>query len=492
MSSVTTPSDSGTFRSALVNTGWLTAARLSGDLAGVAFFIAISRRLGVEAVGDYSLAFAVAALVAAVVGLGLEEFGLREYSRLGLAERRALFPSIIGIQVSLLAVILAVGFGYWLLAAQSVSTMLVILQVTAHVLAFQFATMFFIPAFSRQRMFMPALAEFCFRFGSIVVAIGLVVFAGVSLPVAVMPLAIGTLLLLFVALASCARNNGEVVVRVDVAGIRAVMTSAWPIALSTIVYNVFNRAAVVMLSAFRGPAETGLYASALKLYEFGLMPMYLLGVAVFPVLSRSHDMAGDDFATISDKFLRTSLVFGALLAWGLVFVAPALLPIVLGTDFGAAAPATRMMGLVALLAAVDLACLRLMLAMHLQLARLRIQAAAVALNVALNVLLIPPFGLMGAIAATISAQVVMIAWYFSHFARHDGAHRLLATLRQFGGIAAPTLLTAAVAYAAGVQSWLLAALILLLFTVMVSVKGFAPLPRELRELRGTRTRGDDE
>lgn len=481
----TVPRQRGAFLNILYNTGWLTIARVSGDLVGVLLFISISRKLGIAEIGEYSFAFAMAALVSAGVGLGLEEYGLREYSRQGLTERRQIFRGIMGLQVGLLPLLALLLAAFLFYSNTSVGTSIVVIIVCVHVLTFQFANMYFIPAFADQKMLMPAVAEFICRVGAICVGTLLVAFAGGNLIVGMAPLAVGTTLLLLVSLTSARHYNGELALSTSLKSLRSVLEKTWPFAVSTIIYNVYNRIGVVMLTTMQGQSETGVYATALKLYEFGTMPLYLLGIAVFPSLSRTYGESREEFCKTADKFLRTALAVAALLAWGLVFVAPNLLGVLLGPEFILARQATQFMAMVSVLGALDIFCLRVMLAMNLQRQRVYVQAVAVGINVALNLLLIPTFGVKGVIISTVVAQLTMVSWYLIYFSREPGMRVIYASLRSFALIVAIVVGSTAILMSLGFSETLIAVMALVALIVAVLSSGFVPAPWQL--LRQART-----
>jgi O-antigen/teichoic acid export membrane protein len=464
------------FRGILLNTGWLTIARASGDVAGILLFIGISRNLGLEAIGQYSYAFAVGTLTAALVGLGMEEFGLREYSRLDTKSRRAMFGDIMGLQLILVIVVVAALAVLLTFAPHARETKLVVVVVTIHVLTFQFANMFFIPSFAGQKMLLPAVAEFVCRVGALVASLLLVTVTKSTLAVTMAPLAVGTTLLMVFALGSAKHFNIEYPLGLPWRRVPSILAAIWPFAVFTILYNIFNRIAIIILAALRGEEAAGIYGTALKLYEFGLMPFFLLGVAAFPALSRSFAEDPGEFGKTAEKVFTTCVLGGALLCWGLVFVAPPLLVLVLGEEFEVARSATRLMGIVACLAAIDAFALRLMLAMHLQKQRMKIQALAVVVQVALLSALVPVFGVTGAIAATVGAQVLMIAGYFVCFGRSAAARHLIRAMRTFVILVSIVVLTGVGLFLLEVGEHYLAIGTFVALVLTAMMMNFLPMP----------------
>jgi O-antigen/teichoic acid export membrane protein len=329
-------------------------------------------------------------------------------------------------------------------------------------------------------MRMPAIMETICRAGAIVAAACAVAFWGAGIPTAAAFMAGGTLLLLLYSLKSAASEGVSLKPSFNLQGFRLLVSGAWPVAASTLTYSLYCRTPVLMLTALAGAVETANFATAYKLYEFGLMPVYLLGLAVFPALSRQFDQPPASFVSLAKSYLKTSILFGALLAWGLLFVVPSTLVFILGADFAATEAATRLIAVVAFLAAIDLAFLRISLALHLQQLRLRIQVAAMVVNFAAGFALIPQFGALGAIASFIIAQLVMIGLYLRALVSLPQCAGLARTALLGAAISGSALATGAVAVQRSLPEWTVAGLTLAVLAAALFGGGFIPW----QQLRG--------
>ena len=101
------------------------------------------------------------------------------------------------------------------------------------------------------------------------------------------------------------------------------------------------------------------------------------------------------------------LLGGGLAAWGLYFVAPPLLTPVLGPRFAGSEPVIQVMAAFALVQAVEVCLGRILLCADRQTANAAFVAAGAILSVILNVLLVPRFGIGGAILAGVLAYAVI-------------------------------------------------------------------------------------
>ena len=398
-----------TFLRIVSGAGLLTSARVIGDLASAVLFIVISRAFGVDGIGLYAYAFAVAQIAHLVVNFGLIDYGLREYASAPVAERGRILANALGIQAALLAVVAGALWLYLVLTRAEPAAATIVWLLTAYLVLFNFALMLFIPPITAQRMLGPALAELVFRVGGTLVAVALVAVLGASMAVSLAALPIAAVAMLATAVVIARRFESRIGLRLDRPVAPAMLRATTTFAGSSLIDGLLAKVGLILLTFLQGTGAAGIFATGLKLLDLGMAPLLFLGIAVFPRLASSFGTDDADLAHIAEQFIRLSLVLGALVLWGMVFVVPPVLPFLLGADFTAAAPAVQLMGVVAMLTALDLAAARLLWSLRLQGRRLRIQTIGVATNILVNLALIPWLGVMGAILAAITTLTLMLA-----------------------------------------------------------------------------------
>lgn len=459
--------DRASFRRILSGAGLLTVARVAGDLASALLFIAISRSFGVEGIGLYAYAFAVAGIAQLALNFGLDDYGLREYASRPPGERPQLLANALVIQLGLLVVVALALWGYLTVSGAGGETVLLVWLLAGYQLLLNFATMLFIPPIRAQRMLWPAVAELTCRAGGSVLAALIIVTMSVTLVQAMVVLPASAVCLLIAAVLIARRHNGPLALhrRVAVRHAWPVLRSASTFAVSGLIVGLYARFGLIFLTFVHGAAATGLYSTGLKLLDLGMAPLLLLGIAVYPRLASSYGRDPEDLAEIANNFVRLTVALSVLVLWGMVFVVPPLLPFVLGPEFEAAKPVVQLMGVVAFLTALDLAAARLLWAMRMQNQRLRIQAIGLAANIALNVILIPPLAVTGTILAALSTLVLMLVLGARLIVRAFPAEHWLAVGRAcllpgVAGLAAGTVALIAIP-----SPWLAGPLTLVVFTV---------------------------
>lgn len=465
----------------LVSAAWLSGSRLAVDALGFLVFLAISRRFGPAATGRYSYAFALAGIGYVVASLGLADYGVREYARLAGEARQRVLSTLLATQAAAVGLV-AVGFaGYLLLSRPDAETAVLVVLLTASQLGLAAARVLLVPAFAHQAMAAPAVAELACRGTASLVAAGLIGIAGVSLPVALLAYPAAALLMLGFAAGSAARHGARLAPRLRRGDGGALDTAraAWPFAASEIVYQVYARADVIMLTLLAGAAAAGIYASGLKFVEVAASPVLFVGVAAFPGLSRLFDRDPAGFTAAGAKLLRWTLTLGGLIAWGLVFVVPLVLVPALGHRFEEATRVVRLMAALALLAGVQTTATRILLAARRQVGRLKIQLIGAGLKIGLNAALIPVLGIEGAVAASLAALLCLDVLYLGAVLDWFPRPKLTRPLGAFGITVAGSAGVAGALLLAGLGQPVAALASLVVLVVSSVATGLAPLPAAL-------------
>ena len=407
---------------------WLVACRIAGDLLSMMLFVVISRRFGPAGIGTYSYGFAVTVFIFVIGGLGIEEYGLREYARMDAAHRAEVMAELLGAQLVMITTVLA-GIGIFLgLTAPSGATLAIMASLSFYHAALALSSTLFIPAMSQQHMVGYALTDLLCR-GAACIFAGFAIGAmGLSIPQAMVGYPLAGLVLILVSRRSAARYAGRLRITISQHSLRRIVTVLWSFAAVEVLAQIVARAGVIVLSLAVGAAAAGLYATGLRLIEVGLLPLIYIGVAAYPRMSRlfSEEMAA--FRPFALNFIWIMLAAGAVLAWGLYFVAPALLVPILGDKYAGTEPVIRLMAALALIQAMELGMGRVLFAANLQVLRAAAMAVGAASALLVNLVLVRRLGSNGAIAAGVLSFVMINAVYFAGLRGPIGGARLLQAL----------------------------------------------------------------
>ncbi len=193
-------------------------------------------------------------------------------------------------------------------------------------------------------------------------------------------------------------------------GDEAPPTSFWrftaPRAVAGIAQTLLKRSDIVLVAALRSPAEAALYTAATRFVVFGQLGVQALQQALAPQLSALF-ARGETRA--AQEVYETATAWSILFAWpvylGCALLAPLLLGL-FGPGYEGASTVVVVLSLAMLVATASGAVDTVLLMSGRSWLSLADVGAALAVNVTLNLLLIPSHGILGAALAWAAAIVV--------------------------------------------------------------------------------------
>lgn len=360
--------------------------------------VAAARELGAYAYGQFSYAYAVAAILGMFAAFGLPAVLIRE-----LAQRQEehTFPTLLSLQMTFGAFALGILGGASALfiwrGDPFVATALLLLLV----FFWTRAVLLFVAGFFRARQRMEY--EAVIRVGAALLLL-LAGMAILNINPGVQQLAAGYAtagvfaliftLVFFHMLVRPLRFS------VDWAAWKAFLKLAWPVGLTIVLGSVLGYVDSVMLGLFGQMTEVGWYSAAYRIAGLAVVPAAFIGVSFYPVLSQQAHSLSDHLR----RTVRWHLISMAALgipgsALGF-FLGPFFIDLFYGEGFGPAGFALQLLMVMVLMQFFYLPFFFLLLAAHRTRFLLFVVGAGVAGNIALNAVLIPIFSLYGAAAAS--------------------------------------------------------------------------------------------
>jgi O-antigen/teichoic acid export membrane protein len=223
------------------------------------------------------------------------------------------------------------------------------------------------------------------------------------------------------------RWHEQIIVRLEPAFLRRVLTAGLPLALAFTITTVYAQLDIVLLQLFKNFQVVGWYSAANKYIDaVAWIPQSAMG-AVFPALSLLA--AGDRGRLLFayEKSYKMLAVLGLPLAVGIGVTADSIVHVTRG--FEQSIPALRILAPSVVLLFVNNAFIYTLTAINRQLDFTRLALFSLAVNVILNLALIPPFGYLGAAAASTITEIALFAGGWWLLRRH------LVALSVFGSVA---------------------------------------------------------
>jgi len=170
--------------------------------------------------------------------------------------------------------------------------------------------------------------------------------------------------------------------------------------------TVYNDVDKVMLARLASDASAGVYASAYRAIDLACVPLRALFGAAYIRYFRAGTAGLSATLRVARGLLVPSLA--AASASALLLLATAgLLPLLLGPEFDSAVGVTRWLAVIPVLRALHYLPADSLTGAGMQGIRTACQLGIAVLNVLLNVVLIPTFGISGAVASSIATDALL-------------------------------------------------------------------------------------
>ncbi len=183
---------------------------------------------------------------------------------------------------------------------------------------------------------------------------------------------------------------------------------AWPAGVSAIMAAIYFSIDTVMLRPLVGDVAVAHYAATYRLVMVVLMVPALLSQVAFPVLTRLWDQGGSEAVLPFFRRLSVALIaLGILFPATIPFVSRDMLAVIYPLSFQEGAPSLGVLAfsVAAIFAAYP--CMYLLLATGNQRSMMVISTVAAFFNIAANLLVIPPWGMLGAAWTTVATECMV-------------------------------------------------------------------------------------
>lgn len=376
----------------------------AGILLGAGTSVLLLRHLGVEDFGRYGIVVALIGIVSAVTDAGLTAVGSRELAVLAPADRPLLLRNLVGLRVALtsVGVLVAVGFaavaGYpgVVVAGTALAGLGVLLLNTQSTLM--------MPLSIELRLGAITLLE-TLRHALTLAGVAVLVLAGASLlPFFGVQIAVGIAVLLLTPLAVAVVRPA-----IDRARARRLLRESLPIAAAIAMNVIYLRLLVILVSVQTGERETGLFATAFRVFEILLgIPTLVLAVAL-PLLAVAGAEDRDRLRYGLQRLLETAVAASFLLVLVTVVLAEQAIVLLGGEDYRDAASILRVLAFALLGVFVSQVLTLGLVSLRRQRDVAVANAIALALVIVLGLLLVRAYeGIGGAVAAVTTEAVLAL------------------------------------------------------------------------------------
>lgn len=406
------------FRRYFFNTSWMFAEQVLRIVAALFVGIYVARYLGPKQFGLYSYAAAFVALFGAVAGMGLSGIVVRDL--VNHPENRdiylgtAFWLKLAGALLTLGLLVVAVQF-----TGNNATTNLYIFIIASglifqscDVVDFYFQSKVLSKYVSICRLVQLTLSS-ALKLFFIFIQADLFWFVLVSL-IDQMSLALA------LTIAWWRQMNGSFFARFDLSIAKAMLRSSWPLILSGVAVTLYMRIDQIMIKEMLGEREVGLYSAAVRLSEAWYFVPVVITASLFPAILNAKNISLELY-NIRLQRLYTFLMWIALaVAVPMTFISDWLVTLLYGDAFEESGKVLMISIWGGVFASFGVASGSWFTCENLQHYALYRTIAGAAINVGLNLILIPNYGLAGAAISTIVAQA-MATLFFDAFTKKTRA-----------------------------------------------------------------------
>lgn len=187
--------------------------------------------------------------------------------------------------------------------------------------------------------------------------------------------------------------------------IRPIVNAALPIAFISLLGAFMLNTDLIMLGWWKGPKEIGFYSAAQKIIQVLYTLPTILASSIFPTISRFvGQKKGLEATSLMERSITTMLFIAVPLTLGGLILAKPIINLLYGHEYMPAVPALQILITTLLIFFPSVIISNMVLAYDKQKKVVPFIALGSLINISLNVLLIPVWGIAGSSIATFFAQ----------------------------------------------------------------------------------------
>jgi len=402
------------FRRYFANTSWMFAEQLLRMVAGLLVGIWVARYLGPEQFGIFSYAIAFASLFSSIAKLGLDGIVVRDLVREPEQRDRylgtAFWLKLGGALIMLGAVALATQFT----SSDHLTNLYVLIIASGAIFqSFEVVDFYF------QSQVLSKFVSICKMTQLLISSILKLyfIFTGADLIWFVLVTLVDQFTLaLSLYLAYRYQKLGSFYRHFDMKTARQLLKDSWPLIFSGLVVMIYMRIDQIMIKEMLGEREVGLYSTAVRLSEVWYFIPMIITNSLIPAIVSAKKISKELYYTRLQR-LYTFMVWMAIgIALPMTFLSDFLITLLYGEAYRDAGIVLMIHIWAGVFVFLGVASGSWLISENLQRFAFYRTFLGVIVNVILNCILIPKYGLIGSAFATVAAQL-MAALIFDAFSK---------------------------------------------------------------------------
>jgi O-antigen/teichoic acid export membrane protein len=396
------------FQRYFANTSWMLAEQLLRMVAGLLVGIWVARYLGPEQFGIFSYAIAFASLFSSIAKLGLDGIVVRDLVR--ESNQRYIY----------------LGTAFWLKMSGAIAMLVVVALVTQLTSSNRLINLYILIIASGAIFQSFEVIDFYFqsqvlsKFVSICKVTQLLlssllklyfVFTGANLIWFVLITLVDQLTLaLSLYLAYRYQKLGSFYRHFDMTIAKQLLKDSWPLIFSGVIVMIYMRIDQIMIKEMLGEKEVGLYSAAVRLSEVWYFIPAIITTSLFPSIVNAKKTNNKLYYTRLERLYSLMVWLAITIALPMTFLSNLLVTLLYGEAYSEAGKVLMINIWSGVFVFLGVASSKWFISEGLQKYLTINTIVGAIVNILLNLLLIPRYGIYGAAIATVISQAV--ASYF--------------------------------------------------------------------------------
>ncbi len=405
------------------NTSWLLCEKLARGFLGLFVAILIARYLGVDNFGLYSFVVAFASIFIALSKLGTDRTLVKYLVRENNTESSILgvgfWIRILGSMMSILLLLLVLEFTDY---DQQTKSYVVLVSISMFIQAFYTIDFYFesrvLGKLSAQcrlfQFFISALLKIC----CVILKLEIIWFFLIIIAESILlSFAYYRTILRFVSEKFLSGFNKKLAL--------TILKESWPLIISSLAVIVYMRIDQIMIKNILGFGNVGVYSVAVRLSESLYFIPLLIVTSLFPAIVRNKKSSNHFYELRIIQLYGLMLYSAAFIAAILTLFSPYLVPLLFGVEYSESVKPLKVLSWTVIFIALNAAITRYYVVENLQVYTLINTCSGALINVALNLIFIPKYGISGAAYATLISYSISAFLMNAMFSRTRNNFRLL-------------------------------------------------------------------
>ena len=416
----------GSVRRIAANTVSLSIAELIVKAAQFFIFVYVARQLGNAIFGRFNFAYSFSLIAAILADIGINYMVIREISRnkeslSKFISNCFIIKAALGVVVFVLSVIVLNAFNY-----PKDTRILVYLFLLYMFL--RSGTEFLFSVFKAfERMHYEALIKSSGIILILVFGIASLMFAKDIIALALLYAIIEFLVFLAAFIMLMAKFT-KIKVDIDFGFVKKMIKLAFPFTLAVVFAGIYFYIDTIMLSIMKGDIPVGIYSASYNITLALLVIPGMYSFAIYPILSNNYEKFKKRAAFMYERSFKYLYILGLPISVGLFLIARNIILFVYGQDYSSSIIALKILAWFMMFKFLSYLTGTVLSSVNKQRFRTYSQGTAAALNLGLNLILIPRYSYVGAGIATLASEIFLFSLTFAFVSRHFHAFNALKTL----------------------------------------------------------------